>query len=245
VQEEHVVAADVVTDLPSGLQERQRLDVADGAADLGDDDVDAVLGGPGHRPDPLLDLVGDVRDHLHGLAEVVTATLLGDHLRVHLAGGHVRDPGEVGVEEPLVVADVEVGLGAVVGHEDLAVLERVHRPGVHVEVRVELLHRHAQPAGLQQAAQRGGGEPLAERGGDASGDEDVLGRLRCGQVNSRGVEARSGARSDDVTVGDPRGFSLATPPRRRSGARARESSGYSPAAGTAPGIAPSAASTAP
>ena len=43
--------------------------------------------------------------------------------------------------------DVEVGLGAVVGDEDLAVLERVHRPGVDVEVRVELLHRHAQAAG--------------------------------------------------------------------------------------------------
>ena len=43
--------------------------------------------------------------------------------------------------------DVEVGLGAVVGDEDLAVLERVHRPGVDVEVGVELLHRDPQPAG--------------------------------------------------------------------------------------------------
>ena len=40
--EEDVVAADLVADLADGLQERQRLDVADGAADLGDDDVDVV-----------------------------------------------------------------------------------------------------------------------------------------------------------------------------------------------------------
>ena len=40
VQEEHVVAADVVAHLAGGLEERQRLDVADGAADLGDHDVD-------------------------------------------------------------------------------------------------------------------------------------------------------------------------------------------------------------
>ena len=39
VQEEDVVAADVVAHLAGGLEERQRLDVADGAADLGDDDV--------------------------------------------------------------------------------------------------------------------------------------------------------------------------------------------------------------
>ena len=40
VQEEAVVAADVVAHLAGGLEERQRLDVADGAADLGDHHVD-------------------------------------------------------------------------------------------------------------------------------------------------------------------------------------------------------------
>ena len=73
-------------------------------------------------------------------------------VRVDLAGGDVGRAVQVGVEEALVVADVEVGLGAVVGDEDLAVLERVHRAGVDVEVGVELLHRDAQPAGLEQAA---------------------------------------------------------------------------------------------
>ena len=181
VQEEDVVAADVVAHLAGGLEERQRLDVADGAADLGDDDVDVVAA---HREDAVLDLVGDVRDDLHGVTEVVAAALLGDHARVDLPGGDVGDLAEVGVEEPLVVADVEVGLGAVVGDEDLAVLERVHRPGVDVEVGVELLHRDPQPARAEQPAEAGGGEPLAEGGGDASGDEDVLGRLRCYQEGS-------------------------------------------------------------
>ena len=127
-----------------------------------------------HGPDPVLDLVGDVRDHLDGVAEVVAAPLLGDHAGVDLAGGHVGDLAEVGVQEPLVVPDVQVGLGAVVGDEDLAVLERVHRPGVDVEVGVELLHRDPESARLQQAAQAGGREALPERGGDASGDEHVL-----------------------------------------------------------------------
>ena len=173
VQEEHVVAADLVADLADGLEERQRLDVADGAADLGDHHVDV---GAGHRADAVLDLVGDVRDDLDGVAEVLAAALLGDHLGVDLAGGDVGDAGEVDVEEALVVADVEVGLGAVVGDEDLAVLERVHRAGVDVEVGVELLHRDPQAARLEQAAEAGGGQPLAEGGGDAPGDEDVLGR---------------------------------------------------------------------
>ena len=106
----------------------------------------------GEPADAALDLVGDVRDHLHGLAEVVAAALGGEHRRVDRAGGGVRVAGEVLVDEALVVAEVEVGLAAVVGDEHLAVLERVHRAGVDVDVRVELLHRDPQATGLEQAA---------------------------------------------------------------------------------------------
>jgi hypothetical protein len=173
VDDEDVVPADLVADLADRLQERQRLDVADGAADLGDDHVDVV---GGHPPDTGLDLVGDVRDDLHGVAQVLAAPLLGDHRRVHLPGGDVRGTGEVDVEEALVVADVEVGLRPVLGDEDLTVLERVHRARVDVQVRVELLHGDPQAACLEQRAETGCGQSLAERGGHPTGDEDVLGR---------------------------------------------------------------------
>ena len=81
VQEEDVVPADLVPDLPGRLQERQRLDVADRPADLGDHHVRRfpVGIGVGHRPDPVLDLVGDVRDDLHGVAQVFAAPFPGDH----------------------------------------------------------------------------------------------------------------------------------------------------------------------
>ena len=175
VDEEAVVATELVARLAGRLEERQGLDVTDGAADLGDDHVDLRAT---HREDAVLDLVGDVRDHLHGVTEIVPAALLGDDRGVDLPGGDVGDLVEVGVEEPLVVPDVQVGLGAVVGHEDLAVLERVHRARIDVEIGVQLLHRHAETACLQQLAQARGGEPLAEAGGDASSDEYVLGRRR-------------------------------------------------------------------
>ena len=81
---------------------------------------------------------------------------------------------EVLVDEALVVADVEVGLGAVLGDEDLAVLERAHRPRVDVQVRIELLQLDAQAARFEQPAERGGDDSLAERRDDAPGDEDVL-----------------------------------------------------------------------
>src|SRR5205814_586257 len=105
----------------------------------------------------------------------VAARRLGDHAGVHLAGRDVGALVEVAVEEPLVVADVEVRLSPVVGDEHLAVLERVHRARVDVEVGVELLHRHAQAPRAEESTQARGGEPFAERGGDAPADEHVLG----------------------------------------------------------------------
>ena len=180
VQEEHVVAADVVPDLPGGLQERQRLDVADRAADLGDHHVGRAAIGIrlGHRPDPVLDFVGDVRDDLDGVAEVLAAPFPGDHPGVDLAGGDVRLGGQVPVQEPLVMPDVQVGLRAVLGDEHLAVLERVHGAGVDVDVGVQLLHGDPQAARGEQPAEAGGGQSLAQGRGDAAGDEDVLGDAR-------------------------------------------------------------------
>ena len=170
VDEDAVLAAAVLLELADGFEERQALDVADGAADLGDDDVDVL--GLGDQVDARLDLVGDVRDDLHGAAEVVAAALLADDLVVDRAGGDVAAARSVGVGEALVVAEVEVGLGAVVGDEDLAVLERAHRARVDVDVRVELLDLDAQAAGLEQAADCGRGDAFSERRNDASGDED-------------------------------------------------------------------------
>ena len=76
VDVQDVGAPDVLAHLADGLEERQRFDVADGPADLDDDDVRVPV--PGDAPDPFLDLVGDVRDDLHGPTEVVAATFLGD-----------------------------------------------------------------------------------------------------------------------------------------------------------------------
>ena len=163
--------ADVDRELPDRLQERQRLDVAHRAADLGDDDVDVLA--LAHELDAVLDLVGDVRDDLDRAAEVVAAALLADHGVVDRAGGHVRGARRVRVGEALVVPEVEVRLRPVLRHEDLAVLERRHRARVDVDVRIELLEGDLQPPGDQQTTDGSRRDPLAERRDDAAGDEDV------------------------------------------------------------------------
>src|SRR5690606_7052416 len=90
-------------------------------------------------------------------------------------GGGVGRPGEVAVEEALVVADVEVGLRTVLGAEDLPVLDGLHRARVDVAVGAHPPHRHPQTAGAELHAEAPAPPPLAERGRHATGDEDVTG----------------------------------------------------------------------
>ena len=101
--------------------------------------------------------------------------LLVDDRQVNLAGGVVGVAGQRGVGEALVVAQVEVGLAAVVEHVDFAVLVGAHRARIDVDVRIELLHPHAQAAPFEQHADRGAGQPFAQGADHAAGHEDVFG----------------------------------------------------------------------
>ena len=173
VNEQHVAVRQLLLELARGLDERQRLDVADGAADLGYDDVGAGL--VGDAPQARLDGLGDVRNHLHGAAQVVAAPLARDEA---LVDGSLREVGlarEVLVDEALVVPQVEIAFVPVLGDEHFAVLERRHGSRIHVEVRIHLLHGHLVPARLEQVPQRRGRNALAQRRDDAPGNEDVLG----------------------------------------------------------------------
>ncbi len=173
VHEHAALWPQVGVELADRLQEGQRLDVSHGAADLRDHEVDRLR--LGQDQDPLLDLVGDVRDHLDRRAQVVAAALAPDHRVVDGARGDVRGSRGVLVREPLVVAEVQVRLRAILGDEHLAVLEGAHRPRIDVDVGVELLQLDAEAAADQQPPDRGRGDPLAQRGDDSAGDEDEPG----------------------------------------------------------------------
>ena len=141
-----VIARQLVLELADRLEERQALDVADGAADLDQHEIVVVIAGE----DEFLDRVGDVRDHLDGGAEIIAAALLGDDVLVDAPGGDVVGLGGRPPGEALVMAEIEIGLGAVVGHEHFAVLVRRHRSGIEVEIGVELAEADLVAARLQQ-----------------------------------------------------------------------------------------------
>ena len=74
-----------VAQLADCFEERQAFDIADGAADLDQHEIDAVAA----VADELLDGVGDVRDDLDSRAEIIAAALLGENVLIDAAGRDV------------------------------------------------------------------------------------------------------------------------------------------------------------
>ena len=180
---EHVFLADIGLELADGFKKRQAFDVPDGAPDFNDHHVDAV----GRQLDAAFDFVSDVGDHLDGAAEIIPPALLGDDGIVDFAGGEVVVGPELGIGEALVVAEVEIGFGAVVGDEDLPVLKRVHGAGILVDVGVQLLEGDAQPPAFQKGADGGGGQALAQGREHPAGHKNKLGvKGHCFSSSSRG-----------------------------------------------------------
>ena len=101
----------------------------------------------------ILDFVGHVRNHLHGFAEVIAAALLQDHVFIDLAAGQIVVARENAIGEALVMAEIEIGLRAIIEHIDFAVLERIHRARIDVEIGIELLEDDAQSAQLEKRAE--------------------------------------------------------------------------------------------
>ena len=120
---QHIIPALFRRHLPDSLQKRLALDVAHRAADLRDDHIGLSVV---HGVDAALDLVGDVGDDLHRAPQIAALPLAVQHRPEHLAGGHGGVAVQRLVHKPLIVSQIQIRLGAVVGDEHLAVLIGAH-----------------------------------------------------------------------------------------------------------------------
>jgi hypothetical protein len=221
MDEDRPAKRQLLAELADGFEERQALDVADRATDLDEDEVEAVIAGL----DEFLDRIGDVRNHLHGGAEIVAAPLAGNNVHIEPAGGDVVLPVGGAAGEALIMAEIEVGLGTIVGHEHLPVLIRAHGSGIDVEIGIELSQPHGIAAGLQQCAKCCRCQTFAKRRDHAAGDEDVP---RHGTLDIEGVGSARKRKNQASTssIGSLFGGRHLRPWRRGSGSSRRRLLGW-------------------
>src|SRR5690606_13179533 len=99
----------------------------------------------------------------HRRAEVIAAPFAGDDLLIDSARGDVVALSRRNAGEALVVAEIEVGFGPVVGHVDFAVLVGAHRPRVDIKVRIELSNADLVAARLEERGETSRHQTLAKR----------------------------------------------------------------------------------
>ena len=179
VNENRILASNVMPHLTDRLEEWLRLDVTDGATDFHDDDVVLRRDATNCR----LDLVGDMRNHLHRRAQIFSPTLFRDDVEVDPTSGDVVRLRQGAIDEALVVTEIEVRFRAVIGDEHLAMLERRHGTRIDVEIRVEFEHRDPQSALDEQSSEGRRGDSLAERRNHPAGDEHVFRGLRSRRIH--------------------------------------------------------------
>ena len=159
----------LISQLANGFHEGQALDIADRAADLAQNEIMIVLTGKREG----LDLVGDVRNHLNGRTEIIATAFLGDNVLINASGGDVVALMRRNTSEALVVAQIEIGLGPVIGHIDLTMLIGRHRPRIDVEIGVEFPDTDLVATRLKEGSKRCCHETFAKRGDHAAGDKDI------------------------------------------------------------------------
>ena len=153
-----VAAPQLAAHLADGFQKRQRFDIAHGTADFYNGHI--VSGRA--FVDFAFDFVGNMRNHLHGAAQVVAAAFFGNHLLIHLAGTETITAQHGGIDKTLVVAEVEVGFRAVFGYKHFSVLKRAHGAGIDVDIGIELEHGDIQAARFENGSNRSGGDTFTQ-----------------------------------------------------------------------------------
>src|SRR3989442_140354 len=144
MNEHSILAPFFVAHLTNRFEERQRFDVAHRAANFDNHHVCFAVNRD--RANPFLNFIGDVRNNLNRLAEIIAAALFLDYREIYSPGGPVVGLRQMRVREALVMAKIEIGLRPIVGNEDFAMLKRRH--GARIENLLQAHHARAKQSAL-------------------------------------------------------------------------------------------------
>src|SRR5260363_148461 len=163
------------THLAGGFQKGQRFNITDRAADFNNRNIRQRLRRLYAALDEGLNLVGNMRNHLDGFAQIRAAPLLAQYRLVNLPGGEIVLAAHSGLHKAFIMAEIKIRLRAVFGHEYFAVLQGIHRAWIDIDIRVQFEKRDGQSAGFKDRAERGGSNALSQCRHDSAGDNDVSG----------------------------------------------------------------------
>lgn len=136
--------------LSYALEERLALYVADCSTNFSYHEIIVVLLTKQHHV--ALYLVSDVRNYLYSLSQIIATALLIYNGLVYTTGSKIICLGCLNTGEAFVMSQIQVCFVSVHSHVAFAVLIRVQRTWVDVNIRVKLLDCNVVASGLKKFA---------------------------------------------------------------------------------------------
>ena len=158
--------------LTDRLHERLGLHISHCATHFRDNYIE--LSGLAEEQHPALDLVCDMRYNLYCLPKIGSFPLLVDDRPVDLSGRHIVGLGHMHAQKPLIMTEIQIGLGTVVRHVALSVLVRIQSSRIDVDVGIEFLDGDPKSSGLKKFGQRCGNDTFSQRGSHTASNENIL-----------------------------------------------------------------------
>ena len=169
---EHIVPAYFLLHLADSLHKWQGLDITYSTTDFGNNHIGTITSS--YIIDTLLDFIGNMRNNLYSLAQIIATALLVENIPVYLAGGDIGALGQVDVDETLIVAQIQIGFCTIIGNKNLAVLIWAHGAWVNIDIWIKLLNSNLDTTILQQTSQGSSSNALAQRRNYTAGNENIL-----------------------------------------------------------------------
>ena len=132
-----------------------------------------------------------MRNNLNSTTEIVTTTFFRQHVGIDTTSGEIVTTRHGRANETLIMSEVEVGFRAVIGHEDLTVLERAHGTRINVDVRIKLEHSDLKATGFQNGSQRCRSDAFPQRRNNTTRDKDKTCHRRSASRDEKFVTERA------------------------------------------------------
>ena len=171
MNEDGVFLTDLIAHLTNRFKKGEAFNIPHRAPDLHDDYIQVIT----QLLDGGLDFVGNVRNDLNRLAQIVPPPLFLNNGLIDLSGGGIVVPGQPHVHKPLIMPQIQVSLGAIVSHKHLTMLKRTHGPRIYVDIGIQFQYGDGKTPGFQKASYGSRSQALTQRTQDSTCHENKLG----------------------------------------------------------------------
>ena len=146
MDQNRVLMSHIMLELPDCLQKRLALNITCRSSHL--NDSDSLFIRCLSSVEASLYLIGDMRNHLHCPAAVISVAFLMQNRPVYLTRCHIGVLIQTFIYKPFIMSQVQIRFCPIICYENLPMLDRIHSTGVHIDVGVKFLHGHLISSGI-------------------------------------------------------------------------------------------------